>query len=102
MSTTRSRMLLAASALIWCGVIDGAGQTAKSSLTGTAKTAAGALEGVVISARAAGSNITTSVLTDERGEYVFPPLDSGGYDVWAQAAGYQTARANLAIESGRQ
>jgi len=96
-------MLLVAAALIWAGAINGAGETAKSSLTGTAKGAGGAtLEGVVVSARASGSNITTSVLTDERGEYVFPPLDGGRYDVWAQATGYQVARASLAIDDGRQ
>ena len=77
-------------------------QAPTSSLTGTAKLAGGGVEGVVVSARAAGSNITTSVLTDGRGEYVFPPLDGGPYDVWAQATGYQTARASLAIEGGRQ
>ncbi|HKC56218.1 MAG TPA: carboxypeptidase-like regulatory domain-containing protein, partial [Vicinamibacterales bacterium] len=101
--TSRLRMLLVAAALVWVGAINGAGDTAKSSLTGTAKGAGGAaLEGVVVSARASGSNITTSVLTDERGDYVFPPLDSGRYDVWAQATGYQVARASLAIDDGRQ
>ena len=94
----RRRLSLAASA-----VFTGAGETAKSSLIGTAKTAAGdALEGIVVSARAAGSNITTSVLTDGRGEYVFPPLDSGRYDVWAQAIGYETARAEARDRGGRQ
>ena len=35
-------MLLVAAALIWAGAIDGAGETAKSSLTGTAQAAGGA------------------------------------------------------------
>src|SRR5258705_8315030 len=103
MTTTRVGSLLVAAALIWGAVVNGAGETAKSSLTGTAKTGAGeALEGIVVSARAAGSNVTTSVLTDGRGEYVFPPLDSGRYDVWAQATGYRTARASLAIDGAQQ
>jgi streptogramin lyase len=80
----------------------GAAQAPTSSLTGTTTAGGASLEGVVISARAAGSNITTSVLTDGRGVYVFPPLGGGRYDVWAQATGYQTARATVAIESGRQ
>src|SRR5262245_28328461 len=105
MRVRRTGLLLLALPLAFAAsvVFTGAAQAPKSSLTGTATAAAGtALEGVVVSARAAGSNITTSVLTDDRGEYVFPPLDSGRYDVWAQATGYQTARASLAIESGRQ
>ena len=87
----------------WGVGVHGAGDTAKSSLLGTAREANGAaLEGVVVSARAAGSNITTSVLTDGRGEYVFPPLDAARYDVWAQATGYRTARATVAITGERQ
>jgi streptogramin lyase len=101
MNVRRTGLLLIA--LAASAVFTGAAQTPKSSLTGTVNAAAGtALEGVMISARAAGSNITTSVVTDGRGEYVFPPLDSGRYDVWAQATGYQTTRASFAIESGRQ
>src|SRR5204863_4532327 len=103
MTIRRTGLLLLALALAASAAFTGAAQTTKSSLTGSAKAAGGnALEGVVISARALGSNITTSVLTDGRGEYVFPPLDGGPYDVWAQATGYQTARASVAVESGRQ
>ena len=101
MNIRRSGLLLLA--LAASAVFTGAAQTPKSNLIGTANVAAGTpLEGVVVSARAAGSNMTTSVITDGRGEYVFPPLDSGRYEVWAQATGYQTARASVAIESGRQ
>jgi len=103
MKTAHLRRFLVAAVLSWGAVVNGAGETAKSSLTGTAKTAAGdALEGIVVSARAAGSNVTTSVLTDARGEYVFPPLGSGRYDVWAQATGYRTVRASLAIDGAQQ
>jgi hypothetical protein len=56
-----------------------------SSLTGMARTMDGkVLEGVAVSARAVDRSVTTSVFTDERGEYVFPPLDGGRYQVWAQ------------------
>src|SRR5580765_4523455 len=96
-------LLLLALSLAASVVFTGVAQAPKSSLIGTAKGAGGsALEGVMVSARAGSSNITTSVLTDGRGEYVFPPLDSGRYDIWAQATGYQTARASVAMESGRQ
>jgi streptogramin lyase len=78
-------------------------QARKSSLVGIAKADGGPiLEGVVVSARADLSNITTSVLTDERGEYVFPPLESGRYEIWAQATGYRPARATVTIDRVRQ
>ena len=96
MTVRRTGLLVATLALALSAAFSGAAQSPKSSLTGRATAAAGtALEGVVVSARATGSNITTSVVTDGRGEYVFPPLDNGRYDVWAQATGYQTARASL-------
>src|SRR5688572_17789922 len=69
------------------------GQRTASNLVGSARASDGrAMEGVAVSARATGKSITTSVFTDERGEYVFPPLDSGRYEVWAQAVGYETTR----------
>jgi streptogramin lyase len=95
-------MLLLAGALAFGEVSRGAAQVARSGLIGTTTAAGGGtLEGVVVSARAHGSSITTSVLTDDRGEYVFPPLDSGPYDVWAQATGYQPARAVVTIARGQ-
>ena len=58
-----------------------------------------ALEGVVVSARAADQTFTTSVYTDEEGKYFFPELKSGQYRAWAQAKGYKTARAKLTLDS---
>src|SRR5687767_6150426 len=77
------------------------GRTAGTSrLTGTARGDGGALlEGVVVSARGVGSSVTTSVFTDERGEYVFPPLGAGRYEVWAQAVGYDTMRAEATVDA---
>ncbi|MBI4888763.1 MAG: carboxypeptidase regulatory-like domain-containing protein [Acidobacteria bacterium] len=111
MTHARVGMLLLAVALASSPLRSGAAPEARgqagagpaSSLIGVAQAAGGAaLGGVVVSARAAGSNVTTSVLTDDRGEYVFPPLDGGQYDVWAQATGYQTARATVAIDGARR
>jgi streptogramin lyase len=74
-----------------------------SSLIGTAQAKDGnPLEGVVISARAVGKSYTTSVFSDAKGEYVFPPLESGRYDVWAQAVGFDTTRVEATIEPSRQ
>ena len=61
-------------------------------LSGVIKSVAGEkMGGVTISAKADGSTITTSVYTDETGEYVFPPLPSGKYNVWAQAVTFETS-----------
>jgi hypothetical protein len=48
------------------------------------------MEGVVVSAKKAGSTITVSVVTDEKGRYTFPAerLGPGHYTLGARAAGY--------------
>jgi streptogramin lyase len=66
-----------------------------SLLSGTVASKAGEkMAGVSVSAKAAGTTITTSVFTDENGEFYFPRLPSGKYSVWAQADSFQTARGN--------
>jgi streptogramin lyase len=65
-------------------------------LAGTVRSGAGQpMEGVAVSAAKVGGTITTSVYTDEQGRYIFPIAPGGTYRVWAQAVGYQAARANL-------
>jgi streptogramin lyase len=65
-------------------------------LTGTVKSASGeAIGGVTVSAKIDGRSMTTSVFTDERGNYYFPPLEAGTYQVWAQAVGYERARGQV-------
>lgn len=55
-------------------------------LAGIITSAAGEkMGGVTVSAKAEKSTITTSVFTDESGNYYFPPLPNGKYRVWAQA-----------------
>jgi len=71
-------------------------------IQGSIKSADGApMEGVIVSARAAGKSFTTSVLTDRQGTYTFPALDGGQYMVWAQAVGFEAGRADLTLASGR-
>ena len=71
-------------------------------LTGTIKSATGhPLEGMVVTARAEGKTIKTTVFTDEQGQYFFPPLEKGAYEVWAQAVGFETARANVRLDGAR-
>jgi streptogramin lyase len=70
-------------------------------LTGTVKAADGtAMEGVVVSARSADHTWTTSVYSDARGQYKFPPMSAGPYAVWAQAKGHAVAKANANLAHG--
>ena len=68
-------------------------------LKGAVKSSGGAsLDGVVVSARHTGKTFTTTVFTDERGNYVFPAMQEGSYRVWAQAVGFETSRAELRLD----
>jgi streptogramin lyase len=62
-------------------------------LLGSVKSdAAAKLDGVTVSARAEGQSITTSVFTDEDGNYYFPRMAQGKYHVWAQAEGFEAGK----------
>jgi hypothetical protein len=76
---------------------------ADTPLSGTITSAAGqAMGGVVVSAKAEGSTITTSVYTDASGNYYFPPLPDGNYRVWAQAVQFERPVSNVAVGKARQ
>jgi hypothetical protein len=78
-------------------------QAADAVLNGTIRAAGGeALGGVTVSARADGSNVVTSVFTDESGNYYFPPMAGGKYNVWAQAITFATARGDVDLGAGRR
>jgi len=71
-------------------------------LSGTTRMTGGApLGGVAVSARAVDKTFTTTVYADENGEYVFPALEGGKYRLWAQATGYETARAEATLDAAR-
>ncbi|MGK0298548.1 MAG: streptogramin lyase/mono/diheme cytochrome c family protein, partial [Gammaproteobacteria bacterium] len=60
------------------------------------------LYGIVVTAREADKTYATSVFTDERGNYIFPPMESGNYQVWAQAAGFTREKTAVQLnESGQ-
>jgi len=64
----------------------------------------GAMEGVLVTARKAGSTISVTVVSDEQGRYRFPGgrLEPGHYDVRIRAAGYDLdVRVALDISSGK-
>ena len=72
-------------------------------LSGTIKSALGQkMNGVTVSAKAEGQTITTSVFTDESGDYYFPGLKPGRYRVWAQADGFGTGRGEVDLISMRR
>jgi streptogramin lyase len=78
-----------------------AGSRPKSSLpglTGVIRDLQGKpLNGVAVSVRSTEQTFTTSVYTDDRGEYVFPLLIAGKYQLWAQAVQFGTERAELKL-----
>jgi streptogramin lyase len=103
MKTTRGLLLLAVTAIALMGLeyCSKALHAAPNGalLTGSVKSASGEkMGGVTVSAKMEGQTITTSVFTDEEGNYYFPALDAGKYQVWAQADTFETARA--AVELG--
>jgi len=57
--------------------------------------------GVTVSAKAEGSVTTTTVYTDEAGEYYFPPLPAGKYKVWGQAVSFETAKGDVDLSAAR-
>jgi streptogramin lyase len=64
----------------------------------------GAMEGVVVSARKAGSIVTVSVVTDKEGRYRFPAarLEPGAYAVTIRAAGYDLdGKVTAEVEAGK-
>lgn len=72
-------------------------------LTGGVKSPSGEkMEGVTVSAKAAGDTITTSVFTDKDGNYYFPAMPGGTYRVWAQAVGFEAARADVNLRGASQ
>jgi streptogramin lyase len=79
----------------------GAATGGSGTIHGTIKAADGTpLEGVIVSARAAHETFTTSVYTDRLGAYDFPSLSAGQYSMWAQAKGFDIAKADVSVAGG--
>ena len=74
-------------------------------LTGqVTSTEEGPMEGVLISARRAGSTVTTTVVSDQQGRYQFPRarLEPGDYSLRIRAIGYELERAVTVPIGGHQ
>src|SRR5438093_10866426 len=99
MKHVRSVLLASAAGFI---MVTGA-QAADQLLAGAITSAAGQkLEGVTVSAKREGTTITTSVYTDESGNYYFPPMAEGKYQVWAQALSFETAKGAVDLTATRK
>ena len=101
MTQVRGKLLASVASLV---VVGFAATTASADqlLTGSIASAAGQkLEGVLVSAKKEGSTITTSVYTDLNGEYFFPAMADGKYQVWAQTLGFQTAKGAVDLSATR-
>ena len=102
----RARAILILAAIFGVTSIVGIGggalraqSTTPVALTGVVSSAEeGAMEGVIVTAKAPGSTVATSVVTDERGRFTFPAshLGAGHYNLKIRAAGYDLAGPNAA------
>lgn len=101
---SKATWLLSALAIVLVAIALGtspAAQSGTGTILGNIKGADGKpMEGVVVSARAADKSFATSVFTDRLGNYSFPGLDTGKYQLWAQAVGFDGARAGFQLAGG--
>src|SRR5712675_973549 len=97
-------MLLASAAAVVAGLgMTVSAQAADQILSGSIATAAGQkLDGVVVSAKREGSTITTSVYTDATGNYYFPPMAAGKYNIWAQTLGFEQTKAQVDLSANKK
>ncbi len=97
------RVYIALLALLTCCAVV---QTQTSvTLTGTVSSAEeGPMEGVLVSAKRAGSTVTTTVVSDREGRYRFPQtrLQPGDYTLRIRAVGYELETAGKVALSARR
>jgi virginiamycin B lyase len=74
--------------------------SAHAALTGKVTSQAeGAMEGVIVGAKKAGSTITTWVVSDAQGQYSFPrdKMEPGKYAISIRAVGYELPRTSVDV-----
>src|SRR6266851_6275105 len=102
MTNVRSILLASAACLVIAGSATPT-MAADQVLNGAISSPSGQkLGGVTVSAKQDGSTITTSVYTDDSGNYYFPPLPAGKYKVWAQALSFETTKGEVDLGATRQ
>src|SRR5436853_1046109 len=103
MNITKNRFMLGVAAIVTAGLVTTVAQAAERSLSGTITSASGEkLGGVTVSAKRDGTTITTSVYSDEQGNYYFPPLETGKYSVWAQALTFETSKSAVDLTAAKR
>jgi virginiamycin B lyase len=95
----RRSMVTSVSFLVFAALLAGTGNLAAqtgSALSGKVTAGQDALEGVLVSAKKDGSNITVTVVSDKDGRYSFPAarLEPGQYSLRIRAAGYDLANSD--------
>src|SRR5205085_3189580 len=96
-------VLLASATMFGLGFGAAGAQAADQVLSGAIASASGQkLDGITVSAKRDGSTITTSVYTDANGNYYFPPMAAGKYRVWAQALGFEQAKAEVDLSANKR
>src|SRR3977135_1076602 len=79
-------------------------QAAPNALSGVVSSAEeGAMEGVLVSAKKAGSTITVRVASDTQGHYGFPAskLEPGKYSLKVRAVGFDVDDVSVTIVKGK-
>jgi streptogramin lyase len=99
MGMPRRSMVTSIGFLVCAALLAGTGQVAAQAgpaLTGKVTAGPEALEGVLVSAKRDGSNITTTVVTDKDGRYSFPAarLELGQYALRIRATGYELDKSD--------
>ena len=104
MNIRKKRFMLGVAAMVTAGLVTTvASQAAEQILSGTITSATGEkLGGVTVSAKRDGTTITTSVYTDEQGNYYFPPMEAGKYNVWAQALAFETSKSAVDLLAAKR
>lgn len=80
-------LLLATSVLTVAGFVGAQAQTLTGQVSSTEE---GMMEGVLVSAKKEGSTVTTTVVSNDKGQFTFPAgkLDPGKYNISIRAIGY--------------
>lgn len=98
MSATKQASWMLAAVLLTAQLASSADGTLKGAVTSLEGKQ---LEGVAVSARGQGKTFTTTVYTDAKGEYFFPPLEPGRYSTWSQLVGFDAAKTELNIVASK-
>ncbi len=102
MTNLRNILLASAASLVVTGFAATGASAADVVLSGAISSPSGEkLGGVTVSAKQDGTTITTSVYTDETGNYYFPPLPAGKYSIWAQALSFETTKGAVDLTASK-